>query len=107
MGHIPREISRHVCFFLKEESGEIEGSVNSTKYRPSAITVGGLEITLLLNFISTRFVTHQKMKGFVTSLYSYEYEPHKDETDDEDDEINFIHSFFNKKPLEKIGLKVS
>ena len=26
VGHIPREISRHVFFFLKEENGRIEGT---------------------------------------------------------------------------------
>ena len=75
VGHIPREISRHVFFFLKEENGRIEGTVHSTKYRPSPIPAGGLEIPLMLTFKSTRFVTHQKMKDFMTSLYSYEYEP--------------------------------
>ena len=91
VGHIPREISRHVFFFLKEENGRIEGSVHSTKYRPSPIPAGGLEIPLMLNFKSTRFITHQKMKGFMTSLYSYEYKPHETtETDDEENEINFV-----------------
>ena len=28
VGHIPREISKHVFFFLKEENGRIEGTVH-------------------------------------------------------------------------------
>ena len=84
-------ISCIVFFLLKEENGRIKGSVHSTKYRPYPIAAGGLEIPLLLNFKSTRFITHQKMKGFMTSLYSYEYEPHvTTKTDDEENEINFM-----------------
>ena len=91
VGHIPREISRHVFFFLKEENGRIEGTVHSTKYRPSPIPAGGLEIPLMLTFKSKRFVTHQKMKDFMTSLYSYEYEPPEiNSKDEENDDINSI-----------------
>ena len=91
VGHLPREISRHVFFFLKEENGRIEGTVHSKKYRPSPIPAGGLEIPLMLTFKSTRFVTHQKMKDFMTSLYSYEYEPQEiNSKDEENDDINFI-----------------
>ena len=91
VGHIPREISRHVFFFLKEENRRIEGTVYSTKYRPFPIPAGALEIPLMLTFKSTRFVTHQKMKDFMTSLYSYEYEPKEiNSKDEENDDINFI-----------------
>ena len=69
----------------------IEGTVHLTKYRPSPIPAGGLEIPLMLTFKSTRFVTHQKMKDFMTSLYSYEYEPQEINSKDEaNDDINFI-----------------
>ena len=54
VGHIPREISRHVVFFLKEENGKIEGSVHSTQYRYSPIPAGELEIPLMLTFKSAR-----------------------------------------------------
>ena len=87
VGHIPREISRHVFFFLKEENGRIEATVHSTKYLPSPTPAGGLEIPLMLKFKSTRFLTHQKM----TSLYSYEYEPQEiNSKGEENDDINFI-----------------
>ena len=69
-GHIPREISRHVYFFLKEEGGKVEGFVYSTKYRPSPIPAGGLEIPLMLSFKSPRYLAHQKMKNFLAQLYS-------------------------------------
>ena len=91
VGHIPREISRHVFFFLKEENERIEGTVYSTKYRPSPIPAGSLEIPLMLTLKSTRFVTHQKMKDFMASLYSYEYEPQEiNSKGEENDDINFI-----------------
>ena len=35
VGHIPREISRHVYYFIKTEDGFANGSVISIKYRPS------------------------------------------------------------------------
>jgi len=93
VGHVPREISRHVYFFLKEEGGKVDGYVLSTQYRPSPIPAGGLEIPLLLNFKSPRYVTHQKMKDFLTKLYSWDFEGSKtteDEDDEEkDEEINF------------------
>ena len=37
VGHIPREVSRHTYFYIKEEGGRIDGSVLSTRYLPSPI----------------------------------------------------------------------
>ena len=48
-GHILREISRFVCFFLHEQSA-ISGTVVDTEPRISPIPEEGLEIKLLLNF---------------------------------------------------------
>ena len=48
--HIPREISRHVYYFIKTKGGFVNGSVISTKYRPSPVPSGGLEIPFLLTF---------------------------------------------------------
>ena len=50
MGHTPREISRHVYYFIKTEDRFLNSSVMSTKYRPSPIRSGRLEILLLLKF---------------------------------------------------------
>ena len=86
VGHIPREVSRHFYFFIKEEGGRVDGSVQSTRYRPSSIPNGGLEIPLMLTFRSPRFITHQKMKDFMTKLYCYDYEPAATEQEDSDDE---------------------
>ena len=93
VGHIPREISRHTYFFLKEEGGTIDGIVQSVQYRPSPIPAGGLEIPLLLNFKSRRYITHSKMEEFVTTLYSYDYTGTREpsESESSDDEINFFY----------------
>ena len=41
VGHIPREISRHVYFFIRDMVGMVRGHVLSTVYRPSPIPAGG------------------------------------------------------------------
>ena len=69
MGHIPREISRHVYYFIKTKGGSVNGSVISTKYRPLPIPLGGLEIPLFLKFLCPEQKTFEKMKNFVDSLF--------------------------------------
>ena len=54
VGHIPRKVSRHTYFYIKEERGRIDGSVLSKCYRPSPISSGGLEIPLMMTFRSLR-----------------------------------------------------
>ena len=91
--HIPREISRHVYFFLKDENGHIDGTVKSIDYRPSPIPAGGLEIPLTLNFKSPRYITHTKMKEFMSTLYSFDYNGNKEDEKNEsssDEEINLL-----------------
>ena len=93
VGHIPREISRHVYFFLKDENGHIDGTVKSIDYRPSPIPAGGLEVPLTLNFKSPHYITHTKMKEFMSTLYSFDYNGNKEDEKDEsssDEEINLL-----------------
>ena len=90
VGHVPREISMHIFFFLKEENRKVDGFIYSTKCQPSPIPAGGLEIPLKLTFKSPSSITHQKMKDFMTNLYSDDYEA-KAKTDEGDDaEIHFM-----------------
>lgn len=103
VGHVPREISRHTFFYLKEENGKIDGLVHSTQYRPSPIPAGGLEIPLMLTFKSKTFITHEKMKGFITSLYSYEYETINAEGDDDEDDHEF-HFMIEKEDVDNSEL---
>ena len=49
IGHVPREISRAVWFFL-ERGGSLAGKVADEIYRPSPIAKGGLEILLSAEF---------------------------------------------------------
>ena len=44
----PREISRYIYYFIKEEEGTVEGVLNSLNYKPSPLPSGGLEVPLLL-----------------------------------------------------------
>ena len=46
-GYIPREISRF-CHYFINYGGQLEARVTCTKYRPSPIPSGGLEIPILL-----------------------------------------------------------
>ena len=92
VGHFPREISRHIYFFLKDEHGHTDGTVKSIDYRPSPILDGGLEIPLTLNFKFPRYITHTKMKEVMSTLYSLDYNGNKDERgkSSSDKEINLL-----------------
>ena len=90
VGHILREISRHVYFFIKSEGGSVNGIVISTKYRTSPIPAGGLEIPLLLTFSCSKAINFEKMKTFVQTLYDYKFTGtviEEENTDDEDEII--------------------
>ena len=63
VGHIPREISRH-CFYYIKEGGVIAGHVVSTNYKVSLILAGGLEILLLSTFSVEQKRIHEMMKDF-------------------------------------------
>ena len=47
VGHIPREIGRF-CHYFVNYGGGIEAKVRESKYRPSPVPSGGLEIPILL-----------------------------------------------------------
>ena len=85
VGHIPREISRHVHFFIKTEDGKVIGHVKSLTYRPSPIPSGGLEIPLQLTFTCDDKLTLDLMNGFVKSLYDWNYTGLVQDNNDQDD----------------------
>ena len=64
IGHIPREISRHLHFFIKTEDGKVICHVKSLTYSPSPIPQGGLEIPLQLTFTCDDKLTLDLMNGF-------------------------------------------
>ena len=86
VGHIPREISRHVFFFLSTERGKVDGTVLSTRYKLSPIPAGGLEIPLWLTFRSSNALTYNKIKDFVENLCDYEYGARIDSDPDSDED---------------------
>ena len=85
VGHIPREISRHLHFFIKTEDGKVIGHVKSLTYRPSPIPSGGLEIPLQLTFTCDDKLTLDLMNGFVKSLYDWNYTGLVQDNNDQDD----------------------
>ena len=89
MAHIPREISRRVYYFIKTGCF-VNGSYISTKYRPSPIPFGGLEIPLLLKFSCLEQKTFEKMKNFVDSLYDYDYSRVNDEESSDEEEAAIV-----------------
>ena len=99
VGHIPREISCHVYYFIKTEGGFVNGSVISTKYRPWPIPSGGLEILLLLKFSCPEQKTFEKMKNFVDSLYDYNYSGVNDEKSSEEEEAAIVIETDQSKPV--------
>lgn len=87
VGHVPREISRYIYFFIKQENGKITGNVKSLNYKPSPIPSGGLEIPLQLTFSCPKQWVRDTMKGFIDDFYSYDFTGiiHNDESSDESD----------------------
>ena len=64
VGHILREISRHVYFFIKKEEGWITVKVFSVRYRPSPVLSEGLKISLILKFNSSNGTSCAKCISF-------------------------------------------
>ena len=89
VGYIPREVSRHTYFYIKKEGGRIACSVLSMWYRPSPTPSGGLEIPLIMTLRSPRYITHQKMKDFMTKLYCYDHKPVTENVESDSDSAEF------------------
>ena len=70
VGHMPREISRHVHFFIKAEGGKVIGHIKSLTYRPSFIP-SRYEILLQLTYTCDDKLTPDLMNAFVKSLYDW------------------------------------
>ena len=99
MGHIPREISHHVYYFSKAEGGFLNGSVIWTKYCPSPIPSGGLEIPLLLKFLCPQWKMFEKIKNFVDSLYDYDYSGANNEESSDEEEAAIVIETDQSKPV--------
>ena len=86
VGHIPREISRYVYFFIKQEGGKVYGRLKSLKYKASPIPSGGLEVPLLLKFKCDEKWVLDAMEEFVNNFYLYDFAGNLVDDKDEDDE---------------------
>ena len=90
VGHIPRELSRFVFYFI-HEGGSVTGTVAGITPRPSPIPEGGLEIPIIMHFVHESKVILRKMKTFVddqvkkmTEIFRFEStEEAKEEEEDE------------------------
>ena len=88
VGYIPREVSRHCYFFLKE-GGNITGHLICTNYKVSPIPARSLEVSLLLTFSIKSERIFEIMKSFVNDLYEYDYtgeQPKNNKEKSSDDE---------------------
>ena len=83
-------ILKVIFYFLKEENRKVDGFEYSTQYQLFPIPGWGLEIPPKLTFESPNFITHRKMKGFMTNLYSYDYKAKAETDEDNETEIHFM-----------------
>ena len=86
VGHVPREISRYVYFFIKQEGGAVNGFLKSLQYKPSPIPSAGLEVPLLLKFSCSEEWVCDALKEFVETFYSYDFTGHIVDDDKSDEE---------------------
>ena len=63
VGHIPREISRYVYYFLAMD-GVVSGTVINTQYSHSPIPAGGLEVPLWLTFAHRKKWIIDRLRDF-------------------------------------------
>ena len=90
VGHIPREISRYVYFFIKEENGKVFGTVKSLKYKASPIPSGVLEVPLFVIFLCKLKWVVGIMEEFIQNFYTFEYSGNQSvDTSDREDEKEY------------------
>ena len=96
--YLKRNFTSYLLFY-QDRSGFVNGSVISTKYRPSPISSGGLEIPLLFKFSCPKQKTFEKMKNFVDSLYHYNYSGVNDEESSDEEEAAIVIETDQSKPV--------
>ena len=99
VGPIPREISRHVFDFMKTEGGFVNSSVISTKYRPSPIPSGRVQISLLLKISCPKQKTFVKIKNCVDSLCDYDYSRVNSSERKDEEEATIVTENDQSKPV--------
>ena len=87
MGHIPRELSSYVYFFIKEEIGKVFGTVKSLKYKASPIPSGWLEFPHSLIFSCKLKWVVDIVEEFIQNFHTFEYSGNQSvDTGDREDE---------------------
>ena len=89
VGHIPRELSRYVFYFL-HEGGLVTGTVSSVHYRQSPIPEGGLEIPIQMTFSHSSKPIVEKMKAFAETQLVKMEETFRMEVDENTDDEEII-----------------
>ena len=87
VGHIPDEISLF-CHYVIHYGGKLEARVTCTKYSPSSIPSGGLEIPVLL-IAKKGDSTEELFEKMEDLLRSYYVEPDKIVAEKKDKEVDF------------------
>ena len=74
VGHVPKEISRAVFFFISR-SGKVVGRVLDEKCYPSPIPKGGLEILLMVQFkiADEKRKYMERLKEIITKNYTSDF----------------------------------
>ena len=98
VGHIPLEISCF-CHYFINYGGKLEARVTCTKYRPSPIPSGGLEIPILLIAKKGDSMEEifEKMKDLLRSYYM---EPDRIVVEKKDKEIDFDVEYAPESEME-------
>ena len=98
VGHIAREISRFYHYFINY-GGKLEARVTCTKYRPSSIPSGGLEIPILL-IAKKGDSTEELFEKMEDLLRSYYVEPDKIVVEKKDKKIDFDVEYVPESEME-------
>ena len=99
MRHIPRKVCQHAYSPIKTEGDFMNRSIISAKYCPLSIPSGGLEMPLLVKFLSPEQKTLQKMKKNVDCLYDYDCKGLNNKESSDEEEAAIVIETSQLKPV--------
>ena len=89
VGHIPREKSWNVYFFIQQEGGRVYGKLKPLKYKFSPVPSGGLEVPMLLKFEYQDKWVKDTMEEFVETFYFFDFPVDLVVNDEDEEETDF------------------
>ena len=92
-----------LLFYQDRRSFFVSGWFISTEYRPSPISSGGQEITLLLKFSCPEQKTFEKMRNFLDSLCDNDYKEGNDEESSDEEEAAVAIETDQSKPVSRMA----